>query len=189
MYLETERLTVRYMLEADFPDWAAYAMDPDSCRMRGTTAYTDPAQVKSAFEWLLNREKRFYAIEWRAERKVVGHIVVYNFPEIGEEPEVRGMTGRALSFCVSGPYRRRGVATEALTAVIGFLFDARGVEYISSGYYDFNLPSRRLHEKLGFTPISSQPVILPGGEKAQAVTTVLFNPHAPRAFTGEISEK
>ncbi len=189
MYLETRRLTVRHMRDGDFPDWREYAMDPESCRMRGTQCYETPEEARMAFDWLMAHEKRFYAIVLRDAGRCVGHLIIYNYPPISDEPELRGLTGRALSFCVSKKYQRRGIATEALSAVIEYLFNARGVDYISSDYYDFNLPSRRLHEKLGFTPVSRAVETLPGGGTADTVKTVLFNPFAPPAYTGKVSEK
>lgn len=189
MFLETCRLTVRRMTDGDLPDWLEYAMDADSCRMRGTAPYPDPREAARAFEWLMAHEKRFYAIVLRSENKCVGHLLVYNFPPVSEEPELRGLTGRTLSFCVSKAYRRRGIATETLSAVIEYLFVHRGVDYINSGYFDFNLPSRALHERLGFRPFSESPVTLPDGETVRAVETVLYNPTAQRRPEPRVSEK
>ena len=39
---------------------------------------------------------------------------------------------------------------EAVSAVIGQLF-LEGAEYINGGYFDFNVASEKLQEKLGFT--------------------------------------
>lgn len=189
MYLETPRLTIRRMTDGDFPDWLDYAMEPESCRMRGTEAYKSPEEAKMAFEWMLNHEKRVYALVLRDEGRCVGHLIVYNYPPISDKPELAGLTGRALSFCVSGDYQRRGIATEAVTAAIDCLFEQRGVDYINSGYFDFNAPSRAFHEKLGFTPISQTPVTLPTGEPATAIETVLFNPSATRHPHSRPSEK
>lgn len=189
MYLETRRLTVRHMRDGDYPDWQEYAMDPESCRMRGTRCYETQEEARMAFDWLMIHEKRFYAIELRETGKCVGHLIIYNYPPVSDEPELRGFTGRALSFCVSREYQRRGIATEALSAVIGYLFDRREIDYINSGYLDFNTPSRRLHDKLLFTPFTKTPITLPTGEPATAVETVLFNPHAPRAARPRVSEK
>ncbi len=189
MYLETRGLTIRRMTDGDFPDWLRYATDAESCRMRGTEAYGTPEEAENAFEWLMNHEKRFYAIVLREEGRCVGHLLVYNFPSVSGEPELQGLTGRALSFCVAKEHWRQGIALEALSATIDYLFNHRGVDYISSGYFDFNAPSRALHEKLGFTPFSQSPVTLPGGGRATAIETILFNPAAPRQMEPRVSEK
>ncbi len=189
MYLETRRLTIRRMTDGDFRDWLEYAMDPESCRMRGVEAYRTPEDAKRAFDWLLTHEKRVYALVLRDEKKCVGHLIVYNFPPVSDAPEFAGLTGRALSFCVSKSYRRRGIAAEAVSAAIGYLFDRRGIDYINSGYFDFNAPSRAFHEKLGFTPVSRTPVALPTGETATDIETVLFNSRAPETPEPAVSEK
>ena len=183
MYLETERLIVRHMTEEDFPDWMEYSMDPELCRMMGTWCPVDEAEAREAFEWLMVHEKRFYAVVLREERRCVGHIIVYNFPPVSDLPELAGLTGRALSFCVSEAYQRRGIATEALSAVLDHLFTTRGVDYVNSGFFDFNLPSRRLHEKLGFAPVWEESVELPEGGTARGIETILYNPAPSRAGT------
>ena len=173
MYLETQRLIVRRMEDADFPHWCSYATDSRLCRMMDTPILSTLEDARQAFDWLLAHEKRFYAIVLREEMKCVGHLIVYNYPDIGDLPELQGKTGRSLSFAVSGAYRRRGIAAEALTATIDYLFDRRGVDYIISSYYTFNEPSRRLHEKLGFKPLAGND---PAGEST--VKAILF-PGAP----------
>lgn len=176
MHLETKRLILRHMTEEDFPDWLEYAMDPESCRMMGTQSYGTPEEARQVFDWLLVHEKRVYAIVLRAENKCVGHLIVYNFPPISDLPELAGKTGRAMSFCISRAYRRRGIACEAISSVIDYLFNQRGVDYVNSGFFDFNEPSRRLHEKLGFVPIASSDVSLPTGGTAKAIETIMYNP-------------
>ena len=174
MYLETERLTVRRMEEADFPDYLAYATDEETCRMLGTWRPENEAEARESFEWLMVHEKRFYAMVLREEGRCVGHLIVQNFPDIGDLPELAGLEGRALTFCVAPAYRRRGYAAEAVRAVVDYLFEKRGVDYVNSGYFTFNEPSRRLHEKLGFRPISHPTVPLPDGGEAEGVETIRF---------------
>ena len=189
MYLETDRLILRRMTAEDFEDFYEYAPDPERCRMMGTAPLRSRKEALEAFQWLLFNEKRFYAIVLREENKVVGHIEVQNYPEEGVRPELAGKTGRVLSFCVSRAYQRRGYAAEALRALIGYLFESRGVDYIVSGYFDFNGPSAALHRKLGFQVFAVSDVPLPDGARARATDTILLNPSAPPAYRGEVSEK
>lgn len=174
MYLETQRLTVRRMEDADFPDYLAYATDPETCRMLGTWCPENEAEARESFEWLMVHEKRFYAIVLREEGRCVGHLIVKNFPDIRDLPELAGLEGRSLTFCVAKDYRRRGYAAEAVGAVVDYLFEKRGVDYVNSGYFTFNEPSRRLHEKLGFRPISHPTVPQPDGTPATGVETILY---------------
>lgn len=189
MYLETERLILRRMTAEDFEDFYEYAPDPERCRMMGTYPLHSRKEALEAFQWLLFNEKRFYAIVLREENKVIGDIEVQNYPEEAVRPELAGKTGRVLSFCVSRAYQRRGYAAEALRALIGYLFESRGVDYIVSGYFDFNGPSAALHRKLGFRFFAVSDVPLPDGTHTRGTETVLYNPSAPEVYRGEVSEK
>ncbi len=189
MYLETERLILRRMTAEDFEDFCAYATDPERCRMMGTAPLRGREEALEAFQWMLFNEKRFYAVVLREENRVIGDIVVQNYPEEGVRPELAGKTGRVLSFCIASAYRRRGYAAEALRALIGYLFESRGVDYVVSGYFDFNGPSAALHEKLGFRFFTVSDVPLPDGSRARATDTILVNPSAPPAYRGKVSEK
>ena len=177
MYLETERLILRRMEDGDFEDWCAFPMEPDWWRMMGTDPLNTREEAREGFDWLMVHEKRFYAMVLREKGRCVGYLIVKNFPPVGELPELHGKTGRSLTFCVSRDYRRRGLAAEAITATVKYLFDVRQVDYVNSGYFDFNEPSRRLHEKLGFQPVTTTEVTLPDGETTTAIETVLFNPN------------
>ena len=53
---------------------------------------------------------------------------------------------------LAGPYRRRGLATEAGAAAVDFGFTSGGLERIVSIYEPENVASGRVMEKLGFTP-------------------------------------
>ncbi len=189
MYLETDRLILRRMTAEDFEDFYEFAPDPERCRMMGTYPLNSRKETLEMFEWLLFNEKRFYAVVLREENKVIGDIEVQNYPEESVKPELAGKTGRVLSFCISKYYQRHGYATEALRALINYLFDSRGVDYIVSGYFDFNAPSAALHEKLGFKFFDTTDAPLPDGTHTRATDTILLNPSAPETYRGHISEK
>ncbi len=189
MYLETARLILRRMEESDYSDMREYIADPERCRMMGDWRPRNEAETREAFEWLMANEKRFYAMVLKSENKCVGYIIVSNFPDVENLPELAGLVGRSLAFYVARAYRRRGYAQEALEATIGYLFERRGVDYVNSGYFTFNEPSRRLHEKLGFTPIERTQVPLPEGGTAAGVETVIMSPAHRARFEGRVSEK
>lgn len=58
----------------------------------------------------------------------------------------------ALGYWVSGACQGLGYATEAANALIRFAFGAWGVERVSICHFSGNDASRRVIEKLGFTP-------------------------------------
>ena len=54
-----------------------------------------------------------------------------------------------LSYILNERYWRRGLMTELLRAVYPILFEQAGLDYIQSGYFDFNEASGGLQRKLG----------------------------------------
>ena len=70
--------------------------------------------------------------------------------------ELAGKRGASLAVSLSRRYQRQGLMKEALRAVIHELFQAEGLDYLHRGHFDFNLPSAKLQEKLGFTRLAAR---------------------------------
>lgn len=182
IYLKTERLVLRRFSEDDFPDYCAYAMDPELCRMMGTYMLPDTDTAWESFSWLMTNEERFYALEYREEGRVIGHLIVNAPPDyVQNRPEVAGKKGWSLSFCLAPPYRRRGLMSEALRAVIDRLFGEEGADYVNCGSFPFNTASRRLQEKLGFTFLTSV-VFEQYGEEVTGIAHILWRPEDGKVF-------
>ena len=62
---------------------------------------------------------------------------------------------------------------EAVRAVIDELFRVEGMDYVQCGYFDFNLPSEKFQEKLGFERLTTG-VIDWNGEEIHTVESVLW---------------
>ena len=150
MFLETERLIIRKFQEADFDDFCEFTMDEELCRMMGRDLVTDEESARPTFDWLMHKEERGYVMEFKENRKVIGNLTVGAVPpHVLERPEVQGKRGASLSFSISRAYRRQGLMYEAVSAIIRQLYE-EGTDYVNGGYFDFNVASERLHEKLGF---------------------------------------
>jgi RimJ/RimL family protein N-acetyltransferase len=52
---------------------------------------------------------------------------------------------------IGAAHHRRGYAREAVDLVLRFFFEELGYQKVTVEVYDFNLPSQRFHERLGFT--------------------------------------
>jgi len=156
MFLQTDRLILRKFREEDFADYCAYAMDPEMCRMMGNDLLDNEKAARINFNWLKDREERGYVLVLKETGHVIGNLSVTATPDhLAKLPALAGKQGRSLSFCISRRYRRQGLMSEALRAVIGHLFDAEGMDYVQCGYFGFNTPSRALQEKLGFTHLTT----------------------------------
>lgn len=151
MFLETERLVIRKLQESDFADFCKLVIDEERCRMMGSGDISDEESARLTFDWLMNKEECGCALVYKETGRLVGNLTVCRVPQhLTEMPELKGKTGRSLSFSVSKAYRRQGLMYEAVSAVIEYLFNA-DIDYINDGYFDFNIPSLELHKKLGFT--------------------------------------
>ena len=174
--METERLILRKFREEDFEDYYAYAADREMNRMMGQYDLSDREDARACFDWLKDKEERSYVIVCKEDGKVIGNLNVTALPEFLIEMDLeplRGKRGVCLSFCLSRDYRRRGLMEEAVRAVIDELFRVEGMDYVQCGHFDFNLPSEKFQEKLGFERLTTG-VIDWNGEEIHTVESVLW---------------
>ena len=174
MFLETERLVLRKFREEDFGDFCAYAMDAEMCRMMGNDLMDTEEAARVTFDWLKDKEERSYCLVLKETGHLVGNLNITPLPDhLLKLPALAGKQGRSLSFCVSRQYRRQGLMSEAVRAVIAHLFDEEGMDYVQCGYFDFNTVSAKLQEKLGFVHLITMELDFKG-EKIVTVENVLW---------------
>lgn len=77
------------------------------------------------------------------------------------------------SFSLSRQYQRRGLMFEAVSSVIDHLFHTEGADYIVCGHFDFNIPSRELLKKLGFSYLTTER-FKQNGEERVGIETILW---------------
>lgn len=166
MFVETKRLLLRKLQQEDCADFCEFAVDPERNRMMGNSGISNVDDARGMFEWLMENEPRIYAIVLKESGKVIGDFTVYNkvSDDLTALPELAGKTGRSLSFSISRAYQRQGLISEAVRAVAAHLFQVEGVDYINSGSFDFNIPSRELHKKLGFSYLTTHRCFADGEE-------------------------
>ena len=156
MFLETQRLLLRKIEEADFEDYCAYNLsDPERDRMMGRDPLRTVEDVRANFNWLKDKEERAYVLVLKETENVIGNLTVYNHPSFPDIPELEEKLGRGMSFGISRQYQRQGLMEEAVRAVIAHLFQEEKADYINCGCFDFNLPSLALQRKLGFTHLTT----------------------------------
>ena len=146
MLLETPRLVLRRFRAEDAAPLAAYRSDPLVARYQGWTA---PVSLDSAARMVRGlvtgspEEPGWfqYAIELRADRCLVGDVGVC-LHENRMQAE--------LGFTLAGDRQGHGYATEAVRAVLGDLFERRGLHRVSAECDARNDRSARLLRRLGF---------------------------------------
>ena len=144
--LKTERLILRPWKLSDLDDLFEYASNPDV----GPNAGWSPHKNKDESLEILNRfidHKKTFAIEYN--NKVIGSIGIelYNEKEL---PEYNNLKGREIGYVLSKDYWGKGIMTEGVKAVIDYLFNEVGLDFIACGHFLRNDRSRRVQEKCGF---------------------------------------
>ena len=151
--LITERLTLRYLCEADIPDIV------ESCRDEETLRYTRlPLNYTraDAEDYLLTTARQIAAGQiqrWAIDASgMFAGSIELRLPE--GTPEGPG-TRAELGFYTAPKARGRGYMTEALRAVLGYAFDplGLGLERVRWTALAGNEPSERVAVKAGFTGI------------------------------------
>ena len=67
--------------------------------------------------------------------------------------------------------------TEAVKAIINYLFNELNLDFLTCGYYDFNNQSKRVQEKCGFKPYRKLLMETRMGTKEHSILNLLLNPN------------
>lgn len=142
MKIETNRLLLRSFTEEDRNDVFEYCSQEDVGEKAGWPAHKSADDTAQALEdWINNKNQ--LAIVWRENGKVIGHVAIHEDSEEG-----RGDT-RELGCALNHDYQCRGIMSEAVRAVIDFLF-GHGIVFIWACCFQENIASRKMIEKCGF---------------------------------------
>lgn len=157
MFLETERLILRKFQEKDFADFCGYAIDDEMSRMMGRRLLKTEEDAQWNFDWLKDKEERCYGLVYRETGRIIGNITICDVPtELLELEQLKGKSGKSLSFSISKDYQRKGLMLEVLNTVIKHLFDIENIDYIQCSHVSFNTASESLQKKLGFEYLKTQ---------------------------------
>lgn len=174
MFLETDRLILRKFREEDFTDYCAYAMDEEMNRMMGNDMLDTVEAARECFDWLKDKEKWSYVLILKETGHVIGNLNVTAVPkDVAALEPLAGKQGRSMSFCISRQYRRQGLMTEAVRAVVAHLFNEEGMDFVNCGHFDFNTVSAKFQEKLGFVHLTTLEIDFKG-EHVVGVEQVLW---------------
>ncbi len=139
----TARLSLRQLSLDDAPAIHAYASDPDVARFTLWPAHPDEDFTRKFLANLTHPTVLSWAIVWRESAEVVGMVFFHS---------LHRRHGRAeLAFNLARRFWKRGIATEAATAVLDFAFRLVELNRVEATCMSDNLGSRRVLEKLGMT--------------------------------------
>lgn len=143
--LKTDRLLLREIVPEDAPAVFAFRSDPEVQRYNGG-AITRIDEAAALIEELAAGYRQRTIVEWgvtlHGEAAVLGLFGYANWAQ--------GNRSAEIGYCLHRRYWRRGIAHEALTAIIAFGFDEMGLNRIHACPWSENIASCRLLEKLNF---------------------------------------
>ena len=144
--LETERLLLRRFRADDvYPMFENWASDPNVTRYLCWTAHKDVRDTQAIVEkWLedYSRSDTYrWAIEWKTLGQPIGDISVVRIDEDVDACEI--------GYCIGAKWWRQGVTSEALRAVMQFLFDTVHANRICAKHDVRNVNSGRVMQKCG----------------------------------------
>ena len=149
--LTTDRLTLRPWRESDLNDFYEYASVDGVGQMAGWNPHRNVEESKTILNSFI-RHKKTFALEHQG--KVIGSLGIEEYSE-ENYPELGALQGREIGYVLSKAYWGQGLMPEAVKAVIAYLFDEVGLDFIIVGHFDWNGQSRRVIEKCGFQYIKT----------------------------------
>ena len=150
--IETERLFLRRFCERDFADYYEYMSQKELCRLCGQDPAESEDEVRPWFEAQQLAQPNRFAIVYKENKKVIGFFTLGVYPFIFEDAALTALRGVSLSLGINENYQRRGLMSELYPAAIDYLFEECGLDFVNSGYFEFNIGSKRIQEKAGMRP-------------------------------------
>jgi ribosomal-protein-alanine N-acetyltransferase len=144
--IPTERLTLRFMTEADIPAIYQIYSHPEVMRYWSTPAWTEFAQaqqlLKDAREGYLTGNALQLGIERNSDRAFMGMCNLFHFHVPSRRAELGYILGRS--------YWGSGYMHDALLAFVEHAFQILNLNRLEADIDPRNLPSARTLERLGF---------------------------------------
>lgn len=145
-FIETERLLLReFFLDDANAMFNNYAGDDEVTKYLTWPTHQSAAESEAVIsEWLPDYEKKEcynWAIELKEIGEIIGGISAFNIDEMVGKIEV--------GYCIGKNWWNQGITTEALKAVMNFLFDEVGVNRIEAKHDTRNVYSGKVMRKCG----------------------------------------
>ena len=155
MTLTTERLLLRPWETTDAESLYEYAKDPDVGPIAGWPPHQSVEESRRIIETVFAAPES-YAICERDSGVAIGAIAL----KMGDHTD---MTDRAdeceLGYWLGKPFWGRGYMPEAAAEMLRHAFEDLAMHAVWCGYYEGNLKSKRVQEKLGFIYNHTHPAV------------------------------
>ena len=174
--IETERLILRPFEQSDLDDFYEYASVEGVGEMAGWKHHENKEKSQSILDLFITEDKTF-AIVLKENNKVIGSLGVEEYGMEQALSEFFDYQGREIGYVLSKDYWGKGLMTEAVKAVIDYLFNVQKLDFLTCGYYEFNNQSKKVQEKCGFKPYRKLVMETRLGTKEQGILNLLVNPN------------
>lgn len=146
MRLETERLILRRWKETDAKDLYEYASDPDVGPIAGWPAHQSIEESREVIKNVFCGAQA-YAVCLKSDQRAIGAIEL----KLNGHTDLAENDGECeLGYWLGKPFWGQGLIPEAAHEMLRHAFEDLGMQKIWCGYYDGNIKSRRVQEKVGF---------------------------------------
>lgn len=179
--IETNRLVLRPFKQSDLEDFFEYASVEGVGEMAGWHHHENKQKSQEILNLFIDEDKVF-AICLKSSGKVIGSLGVEKYGLEEKLTEFNGYLGREIGYVLSKDYWGNGLMPEAVSAVINYLFNEIGLDFLICGYFLFNGQSKRVQEKCGFKPYRKVELETRMGTKEQTILNLLINPNKNITF-------
>ncbi len=169
--ITTERLILRRMMAKDAGDMYEYACQKEVTKYLTWFPHPDPGYTRDYLEYLGTRYRVGDFFDWaitlKESGKMIGTCGFTSFDYTNDSAE--------MGYVLNPEYRGRGIAPEALYAVMKFGFDNLGLHRAEAKFIEGNDASRRVMEKVGmsFEGIRREGMLIKGEYRNIGVCAVL----------------
>ena len=143
MILQTKHLILRPWSEDDAEELYKYASDPEVGPPAGWQPHISVENSREIIRTVLSAPET-YAVCRRVDGKPIGNVGLHRNDLAEGEDEYE------LGYWIGKPFWGQGLIPEASREVLRYAFEELRMNRIWCGYYEGNVKSRRVQEKLGF---------------------------------------
>lgn len=155
MTFTTERLLLRPWRESDAESLYEYAKAPDVGPIAGWPPHQSVEESREIIRTVFSAAET-YAICERDNVIAIGAISL----KMGEATDITDRDDECeLGYWLGKPFWGRGYMPEAAVELLRHAFEDLGMRAVWCGYYEGNLKSKRVQEKLGFEYNHTHPAV------------------------------
>ena len=173
--IETNRLLLRPWKMEDLDDFYRYASVPGVGEKAGWIHHQSKEETLQILTHFIDGKHTFALVD-KSSGTVIGSLGIEEYGLEDKLSEFFSYQGRSLGYVLSKDYWGNGLMTEAVQAVISYLFDTLNYDFLLCGHFDVNLASKRVQEKCGFKPYRKLNFSTKLGHEEPGVLNLLVNP-------------